>query len=150
MWGFPTRLSTTSEKNLSDTSQIRRLHPPRPPTKAARVLENAQEAAAKWLAAFELPPAPAPGVKDLRGRAVRLCSFPDQSQADVHFFFPKRSVPFLNDMIKAVRVHIQKRGGKLARIVITPEDYARWIEKAGAADTEALRYQFATLLPHVE
>ncbi len=112
------------------------------------MIEDAKEAAAKWFAAFKLPP-PVPGQKDLTGRVVRICSFPEQDSESVRFFFPRRSVPFLNDMIKCIRVAVQRRGAKIERIVITPEDYARWIDKTGAVDTEALRYQFATLLPHV-
>ncbi len=114
------------------------------------MIEDAKEAAAKWLASFKLPNPPAEGGKDLRGRVVRLCSFPDQDSATIRFFFPKRTVPFQNTMAKAMRVTLQKRGAKIQRIVITPEDYARWIQETGAEDTEALRYQFATLLPHVE
>lgn len=114
------------------------------------MIENAKEAAAAWLEAFKLPPAPAPGVKDLKGRVILLCSFPEQNSDDVRFFFPKRTVPFLNDMVKCIRVAVQKRGAKIQRVVITPADYARWLDATAEKDTEALRYKFATLLPHVE
>lgn len=113
------------------------------------MIEDAKAAAAVWLKAFKLPNPPAEGGKDLRGRVVRICSFPDQDKATVQFFFPKRSVPFQNEMVKTLRTSLRKRGAKFERIVITPEDYARWIQKTGAEDTEVLRYSFATLLPHV-
>ena len=125
---------------------------PSPPAhnKRRSVNEDAKDAGDAWLKAFDLPTAPAPGVKDLKGRVVKLCSFPEQDNEAVRFFFPRRSVPFLNDMVKSIRVAVQRRGGKIQRVIITPQDYALYLQRTGQSDTDALRFQFATLLPHVE
>lgn len=62
------------------------------------MIEGIPEAAAAWLREFELPPAPAAGGKDLQGHVVRLYSVRDEET--LRFFFPLRSMPFSDAMIK--------------------------------------------------
>lgn len=109
--------------------------------------EEVPAAAEKWLAAFGLPEPSASGVKDLKGQRVRLCA--SQDDETLRFFFPKRSVPFSNRMIKAVRVMLQKRGAKIDRVDLNVEAYARWVDRQGLMDTEELRYEFASKLPQI-
>ncbi len=72
------------------------------------MIEHAKQAAEKWLAAFELPSQPTTGEKDLAERIVRLCSFPDEDKDTIRFFFPRRTVLFLNDMNNCIHVAARK------------------------------------------
>jgi hypothetical protein len=108
--------------------------------------EDVDEAVAAWLPALGLPPQPAAGVKDLKGRSVRVAKFTDEES--IRFFFPRRTLPFQQRMVKALAVHLRKRGAKIESVQLTIEDYARWLDARGATtDTPELRYQFATEPP---
>lgn len=102
-------------------------------------------AAERWLALFGLPVPPPAGGKDLRGQRVRLCA--SQDDETMRFFFPRRSIPFSNRMIKEVAATLRRRGAKIDRVDLNIEAYARWLDGLGKRDTEELRYEFATKLP---
>lgn len=107
--------------------------------------EDVNEAVAAWLPAVGLPPAPAAGVKDLKGRAIRVAKFTDDETA--RFFFPRRSLEFQQRMVRVLTVHLRKRGAKIESVRPTVEDYARWQDAGGQPDSAELRYRFATELP---
>ena len=107
--------------------------------------EDIAAAVAAWLPAFGLPPAPAAGVKDLRGQAIRVPKFTDE--ATVRFFFPRRSLAFQHSMTPVLTAQLRKRGAKIVSVFLTAEDYARWQDASGEADTPELRFRFATRPP---
>jgi hypothetical protein len=107
--------------------------------------EAIQTALAQWLPAVGLAPAPAAGVKDLRGRTIRVAKFEDEE--GVRFFFPRRSLVFHQNLVRALRVQLQRRGGKLESVRPSIEDYARWQDASGQPDSDQLRYRYASELP---
>jgi hypothetical protein len=72
------------------------------------------EAIAKWLPALRLPPAPAPGVKDLRGEAIRVAKFTEEEL--VRFFFPRRNLAFQQTLQRRLAEHLRKRGAKIESV----------------------------------
>ncbi len=107
--------------------------------------EDVDEAVAKWLPQVGLPPAPEPGVKDLRGRSIRVAKFTDDETA--RFFFPRRSLLFQQRMVRVLAVQLRKRGAKIESVQLTIEEYARWQDESGEPDSPELRYRYATELP---
>lgn len=109
-------------------------------------MEGIAEALEKWLAAFGLPPEPATGEKDLKGQTVRVSSFPDEEA--LQFFFPKRTVPFHQTLVKKLTGRLRKRGATIERVPLTAEDFARWLDlRPGLVDSFSRRYEFATRPP---
>jgi hypothetical protein len=99
----------------------------------------------QWLSGFGLPPTPVPRTKDLAGKTVRVCSSQDEDV--IRFFFPRRSIPVSNNMIKEMVRLLRRRGATVERVQLSVEAYARWIDGRGLKDTEELRYEFASKLP---
>jgi hypothetical protein len=108
------------------------------------VNEDVVEAAGHWLAAFELPGA-REGVKDLAGRTVVVSSLTDEET--VRFFFPRRSLLFHQGVVKKLTGALRKRGAKIERRPITPEDFVRWRSVGGHSDTPEQRFRFASVPP---
>jgi hypothetical protein len=107
--------------------------------------ENLEAAVAAWLREFDLPDG-TPGIKDLAGRTVRLARFREEETC--RFFFPLRTLLWHQRMAKAVAGGIlRKRGAKVVMVDLTPEDFARWLEREHKTDTAGLRFQFATRPP---
>lgn len=102
-----------------------------------------QQAFEAWLPVVGLSPAPAAGIKDLKGRAIPVAKFTDEEM--LRYFFPRRTLPFQQRLVKHLAVHIRKRGGKVESVALTPHDYACWL--GNRADTPETRYRFATEIP---
>lgn len=113
--------------------------------KSAAVNEAVASAVAAWLPAWELPPAPAPGIKDLKGESIRVAKFVDEETC--RFFFPRRKLLFQQRMTKVVTLGLRKRGARIVSVRLSVEDYARWQQQQTAADSPELRFRFATRPP---
>lgn len=107
--------------------------------------EDIAAAVLAWLPAFGLPEAPAAGIKDLAGREIPLAKFTDEETC--RFFFPRRALVFQQRMQRELGLMLRRRGAKMLSVRITSEDYARWCEREGKTDSEALRFDFATRPP---
>jgi hypothetical protein len=110
-----------------------------------RVNPDIEDAIAKWLPEFGLPPAPSAGEKDLRGHTIRMASFADEDAC--RFFFPRRTLNFQRRMAKALLRKFASRGAKVRMVPVGAELYARWLDANGKADTPEVRFQFATRPP---
>lgn len=107
--------------------------------------EALASAIAAWMPALELPAPPAEPAKDLRDRTVPLPRFRDEDTC--RFFFPRRTLLFHQRMTKAIAGQLRKRGAVVVMVDLTSEDFARWCDANGKADTPELRFQFATRPP---
>lgn len=107
--------------------------------------EDVEAAIKEWLPAFGPPVAPAVGVKDLKGRGIRIAKFTDEET--LRFFFPRRSLDFQQRMVKRVAKVFRERGAKILSVTLTPEIYTSWIGSRRLEDTPARRFQFATTPP---
>lgn len=104
--------------------------------------DEVDQALAGWESALGLPAEPADGAKDLKGRTVRVAVF--EFEEDIRFFFPRRSVIFHQKMLRVLTRALRRRGAKIDRVTLTPEDYKLWCERTGTVDLPEVRYRFAS------
>jgi len=107
--------------------------------------ETVESAVAAWLPSLGLPPQPAAGVKDLKGRGVRVAKFTDEET--LRFFFPRRTLPFEQHMVKALTAQLRRRGAKIESVPLTTKFFEQWCRETRAEDTPETRYRFATSPP---
>jgi hypothetical protein len=109
--------------------------------------DDVREALVGWQSALGLSADPGPGVKDLKGRSVRIVVFDDEEST--RFYFPRRSLLFHQMMVQVLTRALRRRGAKIDRVTLTAEDYARWCDRTGTEDLPEVRYRFASAPPEL-
>lgn len=95
---------------------------------AAVSYQRAKNAGAEWIVAAKLP-------LDLRGHVLDLVTF--ATEEDCRFFYPRRALIWQQMVNTAIKKQLSRREFKINSIVITREQYARWL--ARRADSPQLR-----------